>query len=422
MVLLASMLGAQQGKHVALKAAAPAASRWPVESLTIEGNRNYTAEQILAVVGLKRGQIAGQPEFDAARERLMATGAFTAVGYKFGPARGGKGYDVVFQVVEVAEVLPYRFESIDAPAMALEKALQGADPLFGSKIAATQRVMDRLARIIEDFLASKGIKQKISAQITADDPDHPVIVFSPFTPALSVAEVRFIDNKVISTTTLQNAIAGVAIGTAYLEPLFRQFLDASIKPLYEQRGYIRVSFPKIEIAPASDVRGVIVSVEVAEGERYQLGEVRFEGHELPVDQLVEAAGFKTGEVADFAQIQASLSKAETVLKHLGYLHPTSRMERKVNEQKKIVNLVIHLQQGSQYHFGVLKIEGLDLNAEAEIRRLWGLKQGAPFNAEYPDYFLARVREEGIFDNLHKAQAKVDIHDQTLTADVTLSFR
>jgi hypothetical protein len=49
-------------KAVATKNAAPAEvapSKWPVETLTVEGNRNYTREQVLGVAGLKVGQIAG---------------------------------------------------------------------------------------------------------------------------------------------------------------------------------------------------------------------------------------------------------------------------------------------------------------------------------------------------------------------------
>jgi hypothetical protein len=53
---------------------AEAPSKWPVEALTVEGNRNYTREQVLAVAGLKVGQLAGKPEFEAARDRLTASG------------------------------------------------------------------------------------------------------------------------------------------------------------------------------------------------------------------------------------------------------------------------------------------------------------------------------------------------------------
>src|ERR1700730_9658879 len=66
-------------------APAPAPTKWPIESLRVEGNRNYTADQVLAVARLKVGEVAGKPAFDAARDRLVASGAFETVGYRFEP-------------------------------------------------------------------------------------------------------------------------------------------------------------------------------------------------------------------------------------------------------------------------------------------------------------------------------------------------
>src|ERR1022692_819325 len=75
-------------KAAAAKKEEAAPSKWPVETLTVEGNHNYTREQVLGVAGLKVGQMAGKAEFEAARDRLTATGMFETVGGKFYGARG----------------------------------------------------------------------------------------------------------------------------------------------------------------------------------------------------------------------------------------------------------------------------------------------------------------------------------------------
>jgi outer membrane protein assembly factor BamA len=69
---------------------APAPAKWPMQSLTVEGLHNYTREQVLAIAGLKIGQVAGKPEFDAARDKLVACGAFETVGYKFVAGHAGE--------------------------------------------------------------------------------------------------------------------------------------------------------------------------------------------------------------------------------------------------------------------------------------------------------------------------------------------
>src|SRR6266540_1731922 len=65
--------------------AKPGPKRWPIERLTVEGLKNYSPQQTLAAAGLKTGQLAGQQDFEAARDRLLATGVFETVGYKFAP-------------------------------------------------------------------------------------------------------------------------------------------------------------------------------------------------------------------------------------------------------------------------------------------------------------------------------------------------
>src|SRR5688500_8024289 len=64
---------------------ASAPTKWPIESLSVEGNRSFTREQVLAIAGLKPGQVAGRSDFDAARDRLVASGAFETVSCKFVP-------------------------------------------------------------------------------------------------------------------------------------------------------------------------------------------------------------------------------------------------------------------------------------------------------------------------------------------------
>jgi hypothetical protein len=69
----------------------------------------------------------------------------------------------------------------------------------------------------------------------------------------------------------------------------------------------------------------------------------------------------------------------------------------------------------------LTMVGLDLDSEAEINRIWTMKSGKPFNPDYPDLFLKRIKEEGVFDNLGKTKAETKINEQDHTADVTLTF-
>ena len=111
-------------KAAAAKKEEAAPSKWPVETLTVEGNHSYTREQVLGVAGLKVGQMAGKAEFEAARDRLTATGMFETVGYKFEPGANKKGFVASFQVTEAEPAYAVRFEELGVPNGEIEGALR----------------------------------------------------------------------------------------------------------------------------------------------------------------------------------------------------------------------------------------------------------------------------------------------------------
>src|SRR5579863_937633 len=159
---------AQTAPKASRKAAAKKveATQWPIQGLAVEGNKNYTAQQILAVAGLKIGQMAGKAEFDAARDRLVATGFFETVGYRFAPAKDSGGYAASFQVVEVSPLYPVQFEGLPAKPAEISAWLQSKDPLFGPKLPATKEVLDRYRRLIQDYLDSKNQSEKVLGTLT----------------------------------------------------------------------------------------------------------------------------------------------------------------------------------------------------------------------------------------------------------------
>jgi outer membrane protein insertion porin family len=413
----------QSRRAAARKADAPVPTKWPIERLLVEGNRNYAADRVLAVAGLKIGQVAGKDEFDAARDRLVATGAFETVGYKFEPGPSGQGYVATFQVTEVEPAYPVRFENLGVPSADLEAVLHANDPLFSTKkLPATKIVLDRYVGWIQEYLAAKGNSEKLVARLNPAAADQFEIVFRPARNYPSVAQVTFEGNKGVDQNVLRDAIGGVAVGQPYTEDHFRELLNTGVRPTYESRGYLRVKFTKIRTEPVKDVEGLHVFVTVDEGDVYKLSKVAIDGPS-PVnpEQLLKAGEFKTDEVANFDKVSEGVEKMRKSLQRAGFLDAKLNPNRVLDDAKKTVVANVSIDAGPQFTMGKLTITGLDLNGEFEMRRIWTLKEGKPFNPEYPQAFLGRIREEGLFDNLGDTNPEVKRNEQDHTADVNLIF-
>jgi len=408
------------GRKAAVKK--PEATQWPVQSLSVEGNKNFTAQQILSVAGLKVGQIAGKAEFDAARDRLVATGCFETVGYKFAPSKDSTGYAASFQVAEVSPLYPVQFEGLPAKPAEIAAYLQSKDPMFAPKLPPTAELLTRYTRLVQDFLDSRNQSEKVLGKLMPIGVNDFAIVFRSARALPTIAQVKFTGNQALATTLLQNKLAEVAFGFPYTEAGFRTLLDNAIRPLYDAHGRVRVTFPKITTERAIDVNGLAITVTVDEGPEFKLGEVKFAGNYAAKSaELLKIGKFQTGEVANFEGVYQAVDRIKKRMKRLGYLRADTNIERAIHDKTKTVDLTVHIDEGPQFSFGKLTIEGLDLNGEAAIKKLWGLQPGKPFDADYPDFFLNRVREEGLFENLHKTKAVTKFDEQNHLADVTLQF-
>ena len=399
----------------------PAPTAYTIESLTVEGNHNYTANQILAAAGLREGQKAGKAEFEAARDKLDRTGAFDNVSYRFAPSKDGEGYDVVFEVGEVAQVYPVRFEDLPAADAQLRAWLKQTDPLFGAKIPATKAVVDRYVAWISEFLAGQGYHQPLAGKLSSDGGEDLVLLFRPAKGPRSIAHVAFTETGEIPAGVLQSAMYEVAIGVPFTETRVRQLLDASIRPIYESHGLLRVAFPKIETTPAKDVDGLTVTVQVTPGPAYTLDHVSFTGADYSRSEWKSISKLKTDQTVNFDEVKAAQQRIRDDMRRKGYLDATSQVARDIKDADHTVAVEFQIDPGPSYTLGKVDIIGLDIVSEPVVRKMWGLAPGRPFNVEYPDHFLARVKDAGVFDGLKSTRSETKINAASHTVDVTLYF-
>jgi outer membrane protein assembly factor BamA len=401
--------------------AQPAPTSYTVETLTVRGNHAYTATQILAAAGLSVGQKAGKSEFDAAREKLEATGAFDHVSYLFVPSKDGEGYDATYEVAEVGQIYPVRFQDLPAGNDQIRAWLKQKDPLFGDKIPATKPVVDRYVAWISEFLAARGYHQPLAGKLSSDGGEDLAVLFRPAKGPGSIAHVIFTDTGEIPAGILQTAMYGVAIGVLYSEPRVRLLLDNTIRPIYEAHGLLRVAFPKIETAPAKDVDGVSVTVQVTPGPAYKLDRVSFVGADYSRSEWKDLSKLKTDQTVNFDEVKAAQERIRENLRRQGHLDAGSKVARDVDDAEHTVAIEFQIDPGPLYTLGKLEFVGLDIVSEPEIRKMWGLAPGHPFNVEYPDHFLTRVKDGGVFDDLKNTRAETKINAANHTVDVTLYF-
>lgn len=418
-----------QAKRRAPAPAKPAAkgpttvTQAPLRSIKIIGNRTFTAQQIIGSSGLKLETTVTQKDFDAARERLLATGVFDIVGYRYQPTADGRAYEATIEVTENPQLLDYRFAGLPADAKDLAAVIARAEPVFASKLPGSPPALDRVAAQLSEFLKARWSDTVIARVMPRESGGGGIeVVFRPATLEPMIAEIRFTGGAAIENTALQNAFNGIAIGVRYTEKAVRELLDSGIRPLYEARGRLRVAFPKVAAEKVKNIDGVALNITVEEGPEFTYGDLRVTGRGMPAKDALDLTDLRAGDKADFEAVKAGMAKITAALKRAGYMKAAADWTREIRDKTKTVDLTIRLEPGVPYVFGALAVVGLDVVSEPEIRKLWALKPGKAFNAEYPQFFLDQVRERSMFDNLGETAFDVKLNDDRQTVDVTLRFK
>ncbi len=393
---------------------------FPLQSIRVEGLKVLQPEQVIAASGLAVGTPAGEQEMDAAMQKLLTCGYFDRVAYRYEPA--GEGYALTWQVQEASVFYPVKFFDLPVKEDEAKKLLRDFDPLFGPKIPATQEVLQRYAREINRKLGLKVEGEELRGKVTANDKGELLVEFRAERPLPTIYKVDFKGNKLLPSEELRPPASASASGLIYDEKTFREVLDKRIRPLYEARGRLRVAFPKIETKPSPGLNAVDVMVTVEEGEEYKLRGVKLEGVGQSADELLSAGEFQTDLTANMSSVADGGKRVEKAVRRQGFLDVKISEERKIDDEKKVVDVTFIIEPGERYTFDRVDIKGLDIITEPAIRKMWTMKTGSPFNPEYPDYFLDKVRNDGVLDNLGDTRSRYDVNEINHTVVVTLTFK
>jgi outer membrane protein insertion porin family len=395
----------------------------PLESLVIKGTHLYSAADVARETGLKIGERVDAVKIDAARLKLQATELFNKVAYEYRTGAGpAPPYEVTFQVTENDQVFPIRFDRFDVPENALRACLREHVELYAERIPATQGVLHRYSSAIEQCLAQNHNDIKVRAAVSNDDPQQLTVLFSPDRPAPTISQVVVYGNQAVDTGTILRAVNRVAIGVPLSDTRLKLILDGAIRPLYAAKGYAAVSFPKIETEPAKTNLGVVVKVEIKDGPQFKFGSIRFHGNGLDEDEIRATIPFKPGQPYNSEQVDNFRLELLRKMRHRGLLDASITTDAQTDDARRVVNVAYNVTPGAVYNFQTLDVQGLDLTTQPVIAKLWGEKPGKPFNPDYPDFFLKRVKQEGIFDNLADARSDYTADPSTHNVTVHLYFK
>jgi outer membrane protein assembly factor BamA len=396
--------------------------------IKVPGLQRFSEAQVIAASALLIGQRADLDAIGAATGRLVNTGAFEKVSYRY--RRHGDELAVVLDVIEAKKFLPCSFENFvwfsDDELLA---GVRSKVPLFDGSAPAAGEMTTEIVDALQDMLNKRGIAGhaefmpygKLGGAFTR-------YLFQVTGIALPILEVRFPGAAAISGKDLQ-AAAHELIAQDYTRLSVELFVDAGLAPLYHERGYLHAQFGKpaagMGAAGPADSSGVVLTIAVQEGLEYRFDGADWEGqHQFGAGDLSERLGLHPDEVANTKKIDAGITGIQHAYANSGFIEAAITPEPKLDDATRRARFHLQVTEGPQYLMGRVRFVGVTPGLAQHLESLWRLKPGAVFNASYPREFLHKDAAPGIGKRDPDSKGvQVTTHPdrQRLIVDVDITF-
>ncbi|HET7342654.1 MAG TPA: outer membrane protein assembly factor BamA [Methylomirabilota bacterium] len=205
-----------------------------------------------------------------------------------------------------------------------------------------------------------------------------VVVERPF-----VRDVEFVGNERLQSTDLQEKV-DIKLGSVY-NPVDVQRSAEKIKEAYEDEGYFEVQVgSEAEKFSDGDVKVVFT---INEGRRITIDKIVFRGNKGLTDkQIKEVMATKERQyfilrgVVQRQRLDDDMERIVSVYQDHGYVQMrVERQDVSVDRTKARVTITIDVVEGAQYRVGTVKLTGVTLLPESELRRQLGFKSGDVFS-------------------------------------------
>ncbi len=145
------------------------------------------------------------------------------------------------------------------------------------------------------------------------------------------------------------------------------------------------------------VKWLTVDIPVTEGDRYTVGEVKFEGLTVFKEEAIRNLfKLETGDVYNDSKLKKGYDKLRDIYGSVGYFQMTGFTKRKPDAEKKTVDLTLSMEEDKRYYVGKIRFTGNDTTRDKVIRREIYLNESEVFNTEALKLTLRRINQLGYF--------------------------
>ena len=174
-------------------------------------------------------------------------------------------------------------------------------------------------------------------------------------------------------------------------------------------------------------KAVDITIPIEEGDQYRLGSITFNGNKevTNVKALRGLFPMKDGDIFSREKVAKGLDNLRDAYRTLGHINFTSIPNTTFDEDKKLVNLSIDIDEGKKFSVRRIEFSGNTTTRDKVIRREVALEEGQTYDERLWKLSLLRLNQLGYFEALKPDDPNVTethLDEKNGTVDLTLKVR
>jgi outer membrane protein insertion porin family len=405
-----------------------------IAEIAVEGLRRVESEAALAKTRAKVGDPLDPVTLSDDLRRVWETEFFRDV--RIERERVQDGWKVVFVVIEKPSIKEVTYEGNDDLSEDDIKAVVDVKPFT---ILNTDQLKKNVEKIRDLYIEKGFYLAAVDYRVDAipDNPHEVNVVFTITENAkVIVRQLSFIGNaaltddeiKAVLQTREGSELSWLTSSGTYKEEFFQTDLFR-VQALYYDHGFVAVKVGAPTATISSDRRFIFLSVPIEEGERYDIGDIRFSGDlvlrdtttGVVVDEAKLAAKLtiKSGETFNRTKLFQDIQTLTDVYRDQGYAYANVTPNSAVHPETRKVDLDLEVERGDIITFERIEIVGNTRTRDKVIRREMRVVEGERFSASGLNESRARIYQLGFFETVNVATNRGSRAD---TINVTVEIK
>jgi hypothetical protein len=214
-------------------AALPAAGQsFQPKSIRFTGTSEYSDAELLSATDLKAGAELTYAEMNNRAQKLLDSGVFSAVAFKF------DGQDLIFQLTPGTGLVPIRLQNLPiASGKELDNKLHRQFPLYHGLVPEQGGLTESVRSALEQILASQGIEATVAAKPFSGGATNKTVAvnFSVTAPPVLVGEIKT-EGTIVMLDPKASAILAKFPGTPYDAEGSINQIETDLSAYYKDQG------------------------------------------------------------------------------------------------------------------------------------------------------------------------------------------